>query len=157
MASQREQRSGPVRFPPPLIYLAGFGLGVVVEVLAPSPQPAAWLRVVGAAAGLAILIALDSAAMARFARAGTPFNPSRPARALVTDGPYRMTRNPMYVGLAGLYVGAAVAVGVLWALAFLPVVLVVVDRVVITREERHLEAAFGAEYERYRSRVRRWL
>jgi protein-S-isoprenylcysteine O-methyltransferase Ste14 len=157
MSAEASESSGPVRIPPPLVYLAGFGLGVVVELLEPSAQPAAWLRIAAGAAGLAVLLALDSTAMARFSRAGTPFNPARPARALVTDGPYRWTRNPMYIGMAALYAGLAVAAGVLWALALLPLVLLVVDRAIIPREERHLAAAFGDQYERYRARVRRWL
>jgi len=80
-----------------------------------------------------------------------------PATALVTTGPYRYTRNPMYLGLAFLYAGIALAFGLLWALAALPVVLLVVDRVVIPPEERHLEAQFGDEYRAYKSRVRRWI
>jgi protein-S-isoprenylcysteine O-methyltransferase Ste14 len=150
--------AGPgIRVPPPAIYLGGFLAGVVVELLVPSPQPAGWLRIAAGAAGLALLFALDSSAMLRFRRSGTSFNPARPATALVTDGPYRFTRNPMYVGMAGLYAGAAVAAGVLWALAFLPAVLLAMDRLVIPREERHLAATFGDDYERYRRRVRRWL
>jgi protein-S-isoprenylcysteine O-methyltransferase Ste14 len=104
-----------------------------------------------------VLVALDTQAMLRFMRSRTSFNPARPATALVTGGPYRFTRNPMYLGMAGAYAGLAVATGVLWALAFLPVVVLTIDRLVIRREERHLAVAFGEEYERYRSRVRRWV
>ncbi len=88
---------------------------------------------------------------------GTPFNPARAAQALVTDGPYRVTRNPMYLGMACAYAGAALVTGALWSLALLPLVLLVIDRAIIPREEKHLAASFGAEYERYRRRVRRWL
>ena len=149
---------GPgVRVPPPAFYLAGFLIGLAIESAAPSPQPVGWLRLAAGVAGLATLLAFDTAAMVRFQRRRTPVSPARAASALVTDGPYRLTRNPMYVGMAGLYAGVAVATGVLWALALLPVVLLVVDRVIIPREERHLAETFGEEYERYRSRVRRWL
>ena len=149
--------SGPFPFPPPLIYIAGLALGFLAELIEPTPQPATWLRIAAGAIGVAVLLALDSTAMARFGRAGTPVNPARAATALVTDGPYRLTRNPMYVAMAALYAGIAVAAGILWALALLPLVLLAVDRLVIPREERHLAARFGAEYERYRARVRRWL
>lgn len=108
-------------------------------------------------AGAAALIALDTASMVRFSRKRTPVSPAQASTALVTDGPYRFTRNPMYMGMACAYAGAAVAAAVLWALAFLPVVLLAVDRLVIPREERHLARAFGAEYDRYRGHVRRWL
>jgi protein-S-isoprenylcysteine O-methyltransferase Ste14 len=148
---------GPLRFPPPLIYLAGLALGIVVELIEPAPQPTTWLRVLAGLVAVAVFIALDTTAMSRFSRADTPVNPMRAPRAVVTNGPYRLTRNPMYVGMAILYAGIAVAAGILWAFAFLPVVLIVVDRFVIVREERYLAERFGEEYERYRARVRRWL
>jgi protein-S-isoprenylcysteine O-methyltransferase Ste14 len=156
MANEQAE-SGPVPFPPPLIYLAGLALGVVAELIEPTSQPATWLRILAGVAGLVAVLALDTTAMSRFARARTPVNPMRPVKALVTDGPYRFTRNPMYVGMAILYAGIAVAAGILWALAFLPLVLIAVDRLVIAREERYLTARFGEEYERFRARVRRWL
>ena len=143
--------------PPPLIYLAGFGGGLLLGLVAPPPEPPAALRVAGALGGVAALLALDTTAMRRFIRRGTPVNPARAARALVTDGPYRITRNPMYLGMACAYAGAALAADALWSLAVLPAVLLVVDRVVIAREERHLVARFGDEYARYRRSVRRWI
>jgi protein-S-isoprenylcysteine O-methyltransferase Ste14 len=81
----------------------------------------------------------------------------RPTTALVTSGPYRLTRNPMYLGMAFLYAGLALSFGVTWSLAFLPLVLLAVDRLAILREEHYLEAKFGEEYRRYKARVRRWL
>jgi protein-S-isoprenylcysteine O-methyltransferase Ste14 len=81
----------------------------------------------------------------------------KPDTALVTSGPYRFTRNPMYLGMAFLYVGFAFAFGVIWALAFLPAVIVVVDRFVIAREEPYLERNFGQAYRDYKARVRRWV
>ena len=146
-----------VRVPPPLIYLAGFAAGLGIERIAASPEPPAPLRIAAGTAGVAVLVGLDTTATVRFMRRHTPLNPARPARTLVTDGPYRFTRNPMYIGMAGAYAGAAVATRALWALAFLPAVVLTVDRLVIPREERHLAARFGTEYERYRERVRRWL
>lgn len=149
---------GPgILVPPPLIYLAGFGLGGLAELALPSADLPLWLRLLGAGAGVALLLALDTFAGVRFRAHRTPFNPARPARALVVDGPYRFTRNPMYVGMACAYAGAALGSGWLWPLALLPVVLAVVDRQIIPREERHLADVFGADYARYRDRVRRWL
>jgi protein-S-isoprenylcysteine O-methyltransferase Ste14 len=156
MANEQAE-SGPVPFPPPLLYLGGLALGIVVELIEPTAQPATWLRILAGVVGLAAVLALDTTAMSRFARAGTAVNPMRAPSAIVTGGPYRYTRNPMYVGMAVLYVGIAVAAGILWALAFLPLVLLAVDRLVIAREEPYLSAKFGDEYERYRARVRRWL
>jgi protein-S-isoprenylcysteine O-methyltransferase Ste14 len=139
------------------VYLAGFGCGLLVELAAPSPDLPTWLRIVAGVAGVALLLFFDTRAMLRFQRHSTPMNPARPAEALVTDGPYRFTRNPMYIGMAGAYAGAAIAAGTLWPLALLPIVLLVVDRAIIPREERHLAKRFGEEYERYRQRVPRWL
>jgi protein-S-isoprenylcysteine O-methyltransferase Ste14 len=75
----------------------------------------------------------------------------------VTSGPYRFTRNPMYVGMAFLYAGFAFGFGVFWAFALLPLVLLIVDRVVIPPEERFLRSHFGEEFSQYSSRVRRWV
>jgi hypothetical protein len=76
---------------------------------------------------------------------------------VVTEGPYRFSRNPMYVGLSLLYVGIALWTHALWALPLLPLVLWGLWRRVIRREERYLAAAFGADYAAYTRRVRRWL
>lgn len=140
-----------------MVYLAGFACGLLGEAVVPSPGLPGWLRVGGAVAGIVLLLLLDTRAMLRFRRHGTPVNPARPAEALVTDGPYRFTRNPMYIGMACAYAGAAVGAGALWSLALLPGVLFVIDRVIIPREERHLTERFGEDYDRYRRRVRRWL
>jgi protein-S-isoprenylcysteine O-methyltransferase Ste14 len=75
----------------------------------------------------------------------------------VTGGPYRRTRNPMYVAMTLLYLGASLLMNGLWPLLALPVVLAALTFAVIRREERYLSSAFGAEYDAYRRRVRRWL
>ena len=143
--------------PPPVVYGAGFLAGAVVERAVPTPAIPGPVRVAAGAAGAAALAALDTRAMLLFRRSATPVNPARPASRLVTDGPYRFTRNPMYVGMALAYAGGAVAAQRLWSLATLPLVLRWVDRAVVPREERHLEETFGVEYEAYRGRVPRWL
>ena len=89
--------------------------------------------------------------------AGTPLRPTRPSTAVVVDGPYGLTRNPVYLGMSLIYAGLALLSGRTWAFLFLPGVLAVVQSGVVAREERYLEARFGATYRGYRERVRRWL
>ena len=152
-----------VHFPPPLLYVIPFALGMLVHrwhrlTIVP-PASLSLVRAVEIA-GIALMLvwALGTAtAFGRFLRARTTILPFRPSSSLVTTGPYRFTRNPMYVSLAALYTGGALTLNALWPLLLLPVVLVVVDRAVIRREERYLTSAFGKDYEAYRSRVRRWL
>jgi protein-S-isoprenylcysteine O-methyltransferase Ste14 len=157
MTSVYDSSAPGIRLPPPLLYLAAFACGLLGELAAPSPGLPGWLRIGGAVTGIVLLGLLDTRAMLRFRRHRTPFNPARPAEALVTDGPYRFTRNPMYIGMACAYGGAAVGVGALWSLALLPAVLFVIDRAIIPKEERHLHERFAQDYERYRLRVPRWL
>jgi len=102
-------------------------------------------------------VALAASAIVLFRRAGTSPVPIQPTTALVAQGPYRFTRNPMYVGLAALYAGIALLVNSLWPLVLLPVVLVVIRWWVIAREEAYLERKFGDAYRAYTRRERRWL
>lgn len=146
-----------VPFPPPLAYVAGLLVGLAVELVVPLGDPAAWIRILGGAIGLVFWLVLDGEAMRRFRRADTPMIPFSPTRALVTDGVYSHTRNPMYLGMAFLYAGIALAAGLIWPLLLLPVVILVVDRLVIAREEPYLERKFGEEYRAFKSRTRRWI
>jgi protein-S-isoprenylcysteine O-methyltransferase Ste14 len=142
---------------PPLLYLAGLGIGLALELAFPIDGPPTAVRIAVALAGVAASALLDVGAMRRFERAGTEVIPFKPTSALVTDGPYRITRNPMYVGMACLYVAIAVGFSLIWALFLLPLVLIAVDRLVIAKEEPYLERLFGEPYLDYKRRVRRWL
>ena len=112
-------------------------------------------------AGFSILatgIAIGLASVYNFRKADTTILPvGRPTTAIVESGPYRFTRNPMYVAMACAYLGLSLLLNNVWALVLLPLVLVVVDLAVIRREERYLTAKFGAPYREYCARVRRWL
>lgn len=156
-AGDDHKERGPVRFPPPAIYVAGILVAIALEVWISTPALHPALTIGGTVLFLAVAIYLDGGASARFVKRGTPMAPWLAPKALVTDGPYRLTRNPMYLGMAFLYSGIALAFGLLWAFALLPVVLIVVDRAVIRREEPYLEDRFGEDYKRYRSEVRRWI
>jgi protein-S-isoprenylcysteine O-methyltransferase Ste14 len=92
-----------------------------------------------------------------FGEAGTAPEPWKPTTALATGGIYRLTRNPMYLGMALLLGGLGLGLASWGVMAMLPLVLLIVDRFVIQREERYLDVRFGAPYSAYRNEVRRWL
>jgi protein-S-isoprenylcysteine O-methyltransferase Ste14 len=90
-------------------------------------------------------------------RAGTDPRPSRPSTAIVTSGPFRFTRNPMYVGLALLTAALGILLDTWWPILLLVPALVFIRVAVIAREEAYLRRRFGAEYEAYMRQVRRWI
>jgi protein-S-isoprenylcysteine O-methyltransferase Ste14 len=144
-------------FPPPLAYVIGFGVGYGLHRIMPIRLAAsgAW-RAPGWTL-IAIAAAVMLSALVTFRRVGTTPNPTKPAAALALGGPYRFTRNPMYVGWVFAYVGAALLVNAVWPLLLLPVVIAVVQRMFIEKEERYLEQKFGEAYRQYKARVRRWI
>ena len=95
--------------------------------------------------------------MVTFKRAKTAIHPGRSASQLVTHGPYRFTRNPMYTGLTLQYLGGAALLDSAWPLVVLPIVLAILFKTVISREEMYLRDAFGVQYTEYVASVRRWL
>ena len=95
--------------------------------------------------------------VATMKRAHTPIHNARTPTALVEAGPFRFTRNPMYLFGSTAYAGLAMLLIELWSLALLPVVLIAIHYGVVLREEEYLERKFGDAYQRYRDRVRRWL
>jgi protein-S-isoprenylcysteine O-methyltransferase Ste14 len=149
-----------VRVYPPVFFAGGIAAGYILEWLRPLPLGGEALRATLRAAGfaaLALWLVFDGWALALLLRTGTSPNPMKPTTALVTAGPYRISRNPIYIGYVILQIGIAFLKGSAWLLATLVPVLVLLDRLVIAREERYLEATFGDAYRTYRARVRRWL
>ncbi|HEY0997587.1 MAG TPA: isoprenylcysteine carboxylmethyltransferase family protein [Gemmatimonadaceae bacterium] len=148
-----------VSFPPPLVYAGGLAIAWGLERWRSWPivAGAGRMRLVPVALFAIAYCALFGTALAAFRRARTTIVPNRPAAAVVTTGPYRWTRNPMYVSLVCLYAAGAAWLDSWWGLLVLPLVVLGIDRVVIAREERYLATAFPGEYAAYRARVRRWL
>jgi protein-S-isoprenylcysteine O-methyltransferase Ste14 len=143
--------------PPPLIYLGALGVGFGLDaVIGTGRLPSTVTVPIGAASIIAGVGLLGSFVQA-FGRARTPVDPYTPSKAIVTDGPYRLTRNPGYLGMALTYAGIAIVSNAPWALVPLPVAIAVIDRGVIAREERYLERRFGTPYMDYKHRVRRWI
>ncbi len=152
------QDSSPgVHVPPPLVYAAALAIGLWMSAWIPCRWlPAAVCRAAGWTL-IAGALALAMPALFGLFWAGTTVRPDRPASSLITSGPYRFTRNPMYVSLTLLYAGVATLYQCAWAVPLLAVVLVYIDRRVIRPEERFLERRFGADYARYCANVRRWI
>ncbi len=148
-----------VRVPPPVIYAGGFAIGYALERFVPlalRPGPPQAVRVIGWGL-VAVGALLAASAVVLFRRAGTTPNPLRPTTAIVQHGPYRFTRNPMYLALAVLYLGLTLLVNSVWPLVLFPVVITLIERWVIRREEAYLEAKFGDVYRAYKARVRWWI
>ena len=153
----KQPDSAGIMVPPPLIYLTGlvlgYGLGVFFPIAFLPFVPALILGVIVLLVGLLIA----SSAIRTFRRHRTTTLPTRPAVALVQDGPFRFTRNPMYVSLGISYAGLALMVDSLWSLLLLIPVVLAINYYVIVREEKYLTREFGDEYRSYRAKVRRWI
>ncbi|MFN3231496.1 MAG: methyltransferase family protein [Alphaproteobacteria bacterium] len=142
---------------PPLLYLGALALGGGLSLLWPLWDMPGWLRFGVGPGPLVLGIALMASAMGRFRVAGTSVPTNEPTKVLVTDGPYKHTRNPIYIALSLIYLGIAVVASSLWAILLLVPVLAVIDRGVIRPEEAYLAGKFGDVYRSYLSRTRRWI
>jgi protein-S-isoprenylcysteine O-methyltransferase Ste14 len=156
--STETQRGARVIFiPPPLYYAAGLAAGMGINGVVALPLGG---RPATAAAGAlltALGLALSFAGVAAVIRHRTTIVPHHPVATLVTGGVYRLSRNPMYTGLAIAYLGLALLFGSWWPLALWLLVIVAVRLLVIRPEEQYLTQRFGRTYTDYQSRVRRWL
>ncbi len=142
---------------PPLIYLGVLLLGLGLDRLWPVavlPETAGH-ALGGTLVGLGVLVVVT--AVRRFKAAGTSFRTHEPATAILSDGLYGVSRNPIYLGLTAIYLGVGVLADAGWVAVLLGPLLLVVHFGVIAREERYLERRFGDEYLRYKASVRRWL
>lgn len=142
---------------PPLIYGVPMAVGILLHALFPTNLlPPVLANELG---GLSFILAVILAVLASrtMRQAGTNVAPSQPTTAIVSDGPFRFTRNPLYLSLTLLYSSISLLVNALWPMLMLPIVLIIIDRGVIAREERYLEDKFGEEYTQYKVCVRRWI
>jgi protein-S-isoprenylcysteine O-methyltransferase Ste14 len=147
----------PVRVLAPLVFAAEFAIGALIQGRVPLSVPHGAYRWFAGAAPVAAGLAIGASALAVMRRAGTSPNPHVATSALVEAGPYRFTRNPMYLSMVLIFAGLACLLLEPWALFLLPFAVIVVDRWVIRPEERYLAAKFGEPYAGYMRRVRRWI
>jgi protein-S-isoprenylcysteine O-methyltransferase Ste14 len=146
-----------VLIPPPILYAVAIGLGLWLERPLPWPLPGGELRVWVGALLVALAVLLFGWCLRELRVHQTTINPHRAASALVSSGPFRFSRNPIYVSLTVLQTGVGLLAASTWVLLMLAWVLPVMQRFVIAREEEHLRWRFGQEYAHYCERVRRWV
>jgi protein-S-isoprenylcysteine O-methyltransferase Ste14 len=142
---------------PPLLYGGAFLVVLVFRWLWPMPifghVVALWPGLMFVVLGVGIAIW----GRRTLQTAGTNVNPALPATAIVNSGPFRFSRNPLYLALTLLYFGLTLAFNTWWGIVVLAPLLIIMHRGVVLREERYLEQKFGETYRQYRSKVRRYL
>jgi protein-S-isoprenylcysteine O-methyltransferase Ste14 len=142
---------------PPLLYGGAFLVVLVFRWLWPMPifghVVALWPGLMFVVLGVGIAIW----GRRTLQTAGTNVNPALPATAIVNSGPFRFSRNPLYLALTLLYFGLTLAFNTWWGIVVLVPLLIIMHRGVVLREERYLEQKFGETYRQYRSKVRRYL
>ena len=159
MTPSARERGARVRIPPPLVFLACTLAALAIHFYV-RPLALSVPRMLGVPVGIAIAsagIATVASARILFLRTGQNPVPWTPSPELIERGPYRFTRNPMYVGITTLLVGIGLAVDVLWLSVLALVALSIVHVIAVVKEEAYLAEKFGDAYAAYRSRVRRYL
>ena len=151
-----EDRPG-VPIAPPLLFVLPILASLALEWFVPTSFVHGGVRWTLGELFFGAGIALNIGGFITQKSAGTDPIPFNPSTQIVTHGLYRFTRNPMYVGFALWTLGLAILVDSAWMVLAVPIGLVLIDRIVITREERYLERKFGDEYLNYKRRVRRWI
>jgi protein-S-isoprenylcysteine O-methyltransferase Ste14 len=156
MAHEPDRSNAIIR--PPIALLIAFGVGLGLDWLYPLPfVPASVPRLLTGGAIFAAGLALAIWAILTIRQAGTEIETTKPTTAIVSGGPFRFTRNPIYSGMLLGLVGLAVGFDTLWILGTLIPFYLVIRYGVIAREEAYLERKFGQAYLGYKSQVRRWL
>lgn len=154
-AAARAANLGIMR--PPLVYLVAIIVGVAIDIRWPLTfLPGAITGPIGSILVLAAIV-LFVYAVRTFRAAGTSVRGNQPTTTIVRSGPYRFTRNPIYVAFSLLQFGLAIWINSLWLIITLIGAIALMAYVVIPREESYLERRFGAEYRNYQASVRRWL
>jgi protein-S-isoprenylcysteine O-methyltransferase Ste14 len=156
-SSDQDQKGADVKFPPPLIFLGAILSGYAMHYIFPlNPGEGIETMIVGLTMVLMALVVIILAIRA-FRRANTSLEPWQPTSAIIDSGVFSVSRNPIYLAFCWATIGIGLILNSWWVLlSFIPA-SGLITVFVIKREERYLEARFGGEYLRYKSRVRRWL
>ena len=142
---------------PPFVYLLSLVVGLIIHLAMPLPFLPGTLAVPLGVLLVAVAIALFSWSVVKFRAAGTPVPARKPTTVIVRAGPYRFSRNPIYLAFSLFQLGIAIWVNSVWLLATLAGAVALMHCFVIPREEQYLEQKFGALYLDYKASVRRWL
>ncbi|WP_051469982.1 methyltransferase family protein [Fischerella sp. PCC 9605] len=142
---------------PPLVYLGAIALGLLLHFAWPVRLVPRAVSVPLGGTVVLVAVALFLYAVRTFWIAGTPVRGNRPTTTIVRTGPYRCSRNPMYLSFSLLQIGVACWVNSLWLLVTLMPAVALMSFVVIPREEQYLETRFPSDYLPYKASVRRWL
>jgi protein-S-isoprenylcysteine O-methyltransferase Ste14 len=157
MGDATNERGGArVRVPPPLVFLTFAVLGVVMRWLYPLGVAGTGVRIVGGVI-LAAGLALNVWSVRPFRRTGQKPLPGNPAPSLIIDGPYRFSRNPMYLSVVLVVTGASLLAANAWIALFVAPAIAVVHYTSVVKEEAYLDERFGEAYRQYKARVRRYL
>jgi len=146
-----------VLVPPPLLYAGALLIVLILDWLRPLELMPATAGLWGGSIVLVMGLALNVWGAYTMSRARTPINPYRPVADIVDWGPFRLSRNPLYVGLNLVFLGLTLLINSAWGILLLVALLVVMHYGVILREERYLESRFGEAYREYCRKVRRYL
>ena len=149
-------QSSGVRVPPPIYFACGLIVALLLNSLLELPSLPVFFVPIGQAV-LLVGMALATWGFSRLYAHETTVTLHKATTAIVSDGPYRFSRNPLYVSNVLMYTGIALWMRSLWAFLLLVPIVVLVDRTVIPKEETYLEYTFGDEYLAYKRSVRRWL
>lgn len=158
ISDQQLPENGPdIPFPPAIYPALAIGAGYFLQRFIPLPQPAHTSFTITGSVFFVVGIVLIGWSLSTLRKFKTTALPHQPAKCLVNTGPYRFSRNPIYLAFILLTLASAVATGNLWTLLTLPIVMVLLSIYAIRPEEKHLQITFGANYKDYAHRVRRWL
>jgi len=157
VSDQQSTMSTGIKIVPPVVFALVLAVGLAIEEFWPIRSFSWSLRIGVALVLLAPALLLIALTLTQFSKSKTPFDVRKTATTLITDGPYRYTRNPGYVALTLLYLSLGSLFGSVWVWLLVAPLLVAVDNLIVQKEEVSLEHVFGEDYRLYRTRVRRWL